>query len=153
LAISLHESQLLNDSWDARILASDVDSSALAHASKGIYPEQRITGLEESRLQRWFFKGKGKQQGMVRLKPEVRGLVEFSRENLLNDWVLREPMDVIFCRNVIIYFDRPAKVRLIERFADALKKGGYLFVGHSESLPRFTERFELVGTTVYRKKG
>jgi chemotaxis protein methyltransferase CheR len=153
ISISLYESLPLSRGWDARIIATDIDSGALAHASQGVYLEERITGIDGPRLHRWFLKGKGKQQGMVRVKPEVCSLVEFSRENLLEDWVPPEPMDAIFCRNVIIYFDKPEKIKLIERFANALKPGGYLFMGHSESLFRLTERFELAGTTVYKKKG
>jgi chemotaxis protein methyltransferase CheR len=153
ISISLHESLPLKQGWDARILATDVDSEALARASQGVYPEERITGISGSRLHRWFLKGKGKQQGMVRVKTEVSGLVEFKRVNLLGDWALPEPMDVIFCRNVIIYFDKPEKIKLIENLANALKQGGYLFMGHSESLFRLTKRFQLVETTVYKKKG
>jgi chemotaxis protein methyltransferase CheR len=152
ISISMHESLPLNDGWDARILATDVDSFALARASQGVYSEERITGLKKSRLHRWFLRGKGRRLGMVRVKPEVRGLVEFSRANLLENWDLQESMDIIFCRNVIIYFDRADKARLIERFANALKQGGYLFMGHSESLFRLSDRFESLGNTIYKKK-
>jgi chemotaxis protein methyltransferase CheR len=153
LSITLHESQLGSLGWDFRILASDVDSGALDHASQGIYPQERVGGVEKSRLRKWFLRGKGRRRELVCVKPEVRSLVDFSRVNLLEDWVLPEPMDIIFCRNVIIYFDKPSKISLLERFADVLKPGGYLFMGYSESLLRLTDRFELVGTTVYKKKG
>jgi chemotaxis protein methyltransferase CheR len=153
LSIALHESQLLSPGWDPRVLASDVDSGALALASKGVYPQERVGGMDVSRLHNWFLKGKGRRREFVCVKPEVRSLVDFSRVNLLENWVLPEPMDVIFCRNVIIYFDKSSKIRLLQRFADALKPGGYLFMGYSESLLRLTDRFELVGTTVYKKKG
>jgi chemotaxis protein methyltransferase CheR len=152
LSIVLRESSLLDHGWDARILASDVDSGALALASEGIYPKERLGGIEEKRLRRWFLRGKGVRQDLVRVKPEVRKLVDFNRVNLLQGWIPPEPVDLIFCRNVIIYFDKQDKMRLIKRFADALKPGGYLFMGYSESLLRLTDEFELVGTTVYKKK-
>jgi chemotaxis protein methyltransferase CheR len=153
ISMVLHESVLLEEDWDVGISASDVDSSALDRASRGVYPEERIVGIKRRRLHRWFLKGKGVQQGMVCLKPEVRSLIVFSLLNLTEDWVLPEPMDVIFCRNVIIYFDKETKAKLIDRFANALKTGGYLFLGHSESLFQVTDRFELVGNTIYKKKG
>jgi chemotaxis protein methyltransferase CheR len=81
---------------------------------------------------------------------QIRSLVQFSQLNLMDDWRMPQ-VDLIFCRNVIIYFDKPTKQRLIERFAEVLPVGGYLFVGHSESLYKTTQRFELVGNTVYRK--
>lgn len=152
ISMVLHESPLPGEGWDVGISASDVDSSALDHATRGVYPGERVAGVERRRLRRWFLKGKGVQQGMVRLKPEVRRLIVFSKVNLAEGWELPEPMDVIFCRNVIIYFDKATKGKLIGRFADALKTGGYLFLGHSESLFQVTDRFELVGNTIYKKK-
>jgi len=103
-------------------------------------------------MRRWFQKGKGQHDGMVRLKQEVRQRISFGQLNLMDDFRLPEPMDVIFCRNVIIYFDKQTKAKLVARFANNLKDGGYLFIGHSESLFKVTEHFELVGNTVYRKK-
>ncbi|MBA1329858.1 hypothetical protein QQ73_01175 [Candidatus Endoriftia persephone str. Guaymas] len=88
---------------------------------------------------------------MVRLKPEIMGLIRFGQLNLMEDWRLEQPQDVIFCRNVIIYFDKVSKTKLVERFADNIKEGGYLFIGHSESLFKLTDRFELIGKTIYRK--
>ncbi len=153
ISIVLQESLSGAIGWDTRIFASDVDSNALMHASRGIYSEEQVSGIDESRLRRWFLKGKGEQEGMVRLKPGVRDLVGFGQLNLMKNWKMPEPMDVIFCRNVIIYFSKPAKITLVERFANTLKEGGYLFMGHSETLFRLTDRFETVGNTIYRKKG
>jgi len=151
LAIMLRET--LPAGWDARILATDIDSNVLQQAASAVYPEERIKGLPKQRLKRWFLRGKGKHAGRVRLKPEVRQLIDFDQLNLMQRWALDEPMDVIFCRNVIIYFDKPTKRRLVERYADAMKSDGHLFIGHSESLFKLTDRFELIGNTIYRRRG
>ncbi len=153
LAITLKESLPAAAGWDARILATDVDTNVLAQAARGVYPVDRVKAIPKSRLRAWFLRGKGQQQGYARLTQEVRTLIEFAQLNLMTDWLLDEPQDVIFCRNVIIYFGREAKIRLIERYADSLNPGGYLFIGHSESLFQLTNRFELVGNTIYRKIG
>lgn len=152
LAVTLNEYGEALRGWDARILATDIDSNVLAKASRGVYPLERVEGIPKAVLRRWFLKGKGGNRGSVRLKPEVRSLISFGQLNLMNDWSMDEQQDIIFCRNVIIYFDKPTKQRLIDRYADNLKPGGYLFVGHSESLHNISERFQLIGNTIYRKK-
>jgi chemotaxis protein methyltransferase CheR len=132
------------------ILASDIDSNVLAQAQSGIYPMARVEKLERARLKSFFQKGKGGQAGKVRVGEELRRLVRFERVNLMEPLQV-ETQDLIFCRNVIIYFDKETKRRLVERFAERLVDGGYLIVGHSESLYQVTDRFELLGNTVYRK--
>jgi len=151
LAIALKET--LPPGWDVRILATDIDSNVLQKAASAVYPADRVNGLPKQRLKRWFLKGKGNHAGMVRLKPEVKQIIRFDQLNLMERWALDEPMDVVFCRNVIIYFDKPTKRRLVERYADAMKPDSYLFIGHSESLFKLTDRFELVGNTIYRRRG
>ncbi|BAN69880.1 CheR family methyltransferase [endosymbiont of unidentified scaly snail isolate Monju] len=136
--------------WEVDITATDIDSDVLAKASRGIYRMDRVEGLPRERLRRWFFKGKGHQKGMVRVKPELRQRISFRQLNLMQPWQ-QEPMEIIFCRNVIIYFDKESKIRLVERFADVIKPGGFLFIGHSESLFKATDRFELIGKTIYRR--
>lgn len=153
LAITLKENLPATGGWDARILATDIDSNVLSQASKGVYALDRINGIPKPQLRRWFMKGQGKQAGTARLKPEVRSLIDFGQLNLMEKWTVDGPMDVIFCRNVVIYFDRASKTKLIDRYADNLKDGGYLFVGHSESLFKITERFQLIGNTIYQKVG
>lgn len=137
--------------WDARILASDIDSNVLAQARAGIYPLSRVENMPEARLKAFFHKGKGAQQGKVRVRDGIRQYLRFAQINLMSTLEV-EPQDVVFCRNVIIYFDKETKRRLVERFADVIVDGGYLIVGHSESLYQVTDRFELVGNTVYRKR-
>ncbi|RMG38650.1 MAG: chemotaxis protein CheR [Gammaproteobacteria bacterium] len=138
--------------WQVNIRATDIDSNVLATASRGVYRRDRVEGLGPARLRRWFLKGKGRQEGMVRVKPELRERIEFGLLNLMGEW-RQEPQDIIFCRNVIIYFDKESKKRLVERFAEVVKPGGYLFIGHSESLFQVTDRFELIGKTIYRRVG
>jgi chemotaxis protein methyltransferase CheR len=151
LAISLLEALVGINGWKVQVLATDIDSNVLSRAASGVYTKERVNGLSASRLRHWFLKGSGVQSGKVRLKPEVRGQIKFGQLNLMQNWTLDAPKDVIFCRNVIIYFDKDTKIRLVERFADYLKPGGYLFIGHSESLYKLTDRFELIGQTIYRK--
>ncbi len=149
ISITLNES--LPSGWNVNILATDIDSNVLSKAAQGIYPLERITGIQKSRLNRWFQRGTGSRDGLARLKPEVKRLIEFRQLNLMEQWRLDEPMDFIFCRNVIIYFDNQTKAKLVNRYADTLKVGGYLFVGHSESLHKLTDRFKLIGKTIYQK--
>ncbi|MEN8178004.1 MAG: protein-glutamate O-methyltransferase [Pseudomonadota bacterium] len=151
LSISLLEALAGRNGWKAKILATDIDSNVLTRAASGVYAMERVNGLSDQRLRRWFQKGAGAQGGKVRLKPEVQRQIEFGQLNLMQNWSLDAPKDVIFCRNVIIYFDKDSKLRLIDRYADYLKPGGHLFIGHSESLFKLTDRFELIGQTVYRK--
>lgn len=153
LSISLKESLASAAGWNARILATDIDSNVLAKASQGVYPIERVKGIPQPRLRRWFMRGKGGQSGYVRLKPEVRSQIDFAQLNLMDNWSVEGPVDVIFCRNVIIYFDRDSKIKLIDRYADNLVEGGHLFIGHSESLFKISDRFELIGNTIYRKRG
>lgn len=152
LSIALREALPEKGGWDARILATDIDSAVLSKAAAAVYPIERVNGIDQARLRRWFQRGRGAKSGLVRLKPEITSLIEFNQLNLIQEWAMREPMDVIFCRNVIIYFDKETKAKLVERYANALRDGGYLFIGHSESLFKLTDRFELIGNTIYRKK-
>lgn len=149
LAIALQESGL-PIGWQIDLEATDLDSNVLQTASNGVYTMSRVEGMSRDRLRQWFLRGKGAQQGMVRVKPELTRMINFAQLNLMDNWRV-EPKDVIFCRNVIIYFDKPTKTRLVEKFANALKPGGHLFIGHSESLYKISDRFELIGNTIYRK--
>lgn len=153
LSIALKESLDSVAGWNARILATDIDSNVLTKASQGVYPLERVKGIPKPRLRRWFMRGKGAQSGYVRLKPEVCSQIDFAQLNLMDNWNVDGPVDVIFCRNVIIYFDRESKIKLINKYADNLVEGGHLFIGHSESLFKISDRFELIGNTIYRKKG
>jgi len=139
--------------WDIEILATDIDSNVLKTGSSGVYDAGRVTDLDQGLLRRYFKKGSGPNSGKVKVNPALRELINFRQLNLLHEWPIREKMDIIFCRNVVIYFDKETKSRLVDRFADQLVEGGTLFMGHSESLYKTTERFELLGKTIYQLKG
>lgn len=137
--------------WDARILATDIDTDVLAIAKSGVYRAERVHGVSPERLRRWFQRGSGENAGNVRVIPALRESVAFRHLNLLDPWPMHGPFDIIFCRNVVIYFDAETQRRLFARFADMLAPGGYLYIGHSESLFRISERFRPLGGTMYRK--
>jgi len=132
------------------IMASDLDTNVLATADKGIYPLDRVEKLSPERVKRFFLKGAGAQEGVVAVRPELRRLITFQRLNLLEpNWPVRGPLDVIFCRNVMIYFDRPTQDKILSRFAPLLHDGGLLFAGHSESFLHAADLFRSTGKTVY----
>lgn len=154
IAITLREALENLLAWDVRILASDIDTQVLGKAAQAIYPEERVAEIPRPILERYFLKGTGAQAGLVQAVREVRNLVTFRRINLLEEpWPVRTVFDCIFCRNVIIYFDRPTQRRLMERFAAYLKDDGYLFLGHSESLYGLNDQFTFLRNTIYRKHG
>jgi chemotaxis protein methyltransferase CheR len=138
--------------WDVKILATDLDSNVLDKAIQGVYEEDRVATLPPIRLKRWFKKGAGLQLGKVHVSPELQSLITFKQLNLINPWPLRGPLDIIFCRNVVIYFDKITQRSLFERFANLLDYNGYLFVGHSENLFQLTDRFRLLKQTIYTKE-
>lgn len=152
LAMVLCETVLDQPGWDVKLLATDLDTNVLETARAGLYVEDRMRTVSRERLRRFFQRGTGANAGKVRVTPELQRLIAFNQLNLMESWPMRGPLDVIFCRNVVIYFDKPTQARLFERFADLLSSDGTLFVGHSETLNKVTDRFELVGQTMYRKR-
>jgi len=132
------------------IVASDVDTNVLAKAQAGIYPLESISRLSPEKVKRFFLRGEGAQSGLVRVRPELRSLIIFRQVNLLDDnWSIRGPLDSIFCRNVMIYFDKETQIRILEKFAPLLQPDGLLFAGHSESFYNAAHLFKLRGKTVY----
>jgi len=150
IAMVLRENIPDLDRWDARILATDIDSAVLKVAEDGIYPADRLASLPVGWRERWFLKGKGQHAGLARAKKELRDLLTIRQLNLMHQWPMKGPFDVVFCRNVAIYFDKPTQTRLFDRVADILTPDGHLFVGHSESLQQVSNRYELIGKTTYR---
>ncbi|HLS81168.1 MAG TPA: protein-glutamate O-methyltransferase CheR [Steroidobacter sp.] len=151
IAMSMAQVMPAGQRWDAKVLATDIDSNVIAHAEAGVYPLDRLGSVSRERLQRWFRKGVGERAGQAMIKPELRSLIVFRTLNLLHAWPMRGPFDVIFCRNVMIYFDQPTRERLVLRFAQLLPRGGYLCIGHSESIHAPSAPFQLVGKTIYRR--
>ncbi|HEY4302906.1 MAG TPA: CheR family methyltransferase [Gemmatimonadaceae bacterium] len=137
-----------------RIVASDVDTNVLASAAAGVYDDDQREELPAEMLRRHFLRGRGTSEGKMRVHQDLQRMIEFKHINLMApSWPFTEQLDVIFCRNVIIYFDRPTQDRLFRRYAELLVPGGLLFLGHSESLSWMPDLFEPVGHTVYRYTG
>ena len=132
------------------IVASDLDTNVLATAATGVYPLDRVDKLSPERLSRFFVKGSGSQQDSYIVKPELRRMVSFQRLNLLEpNWAVRGPLDALFCRNVMIYFDKPTQHKILSRFAPMMGDNGLLFAGHSESFLHAADLFRSLGKTVY----
>ena len=133
------------------ILATDIDTRVLEEASDGVYSMDRVSELSQERRKRFFLRGKGEQSGKVRIRPELRALIEFQPLNLLDSkWSVKGPLDAIFCRNVMIYFDKPTQKRILERFVPLMKPNALLFSGHSENVGFVTDSFKLQRKTVYQ---
>lgn len=135
-----------------KLSASDIDSKVLAIAAKGAYRLEGLKGIDAGRMQRFFLRGKGSNEGLIRIKPELQRMIEFLSVNLIrDDWPFREPFDIVFCRNVMIYFDAPTQRRVLEKIHRTMKPGGLLFVGHSENFNESRDLFVLRGKTVYER--
>ena len=135
-----------------KLVASDIDSRVLATAAQGVYRLEALKGLSPAHLQRFFQRGKGGNSGLVRVKPELVKFIEFISVNLIrDDWPFREPFDVVFCRNVMIYFDAMTQRQVLERIHRVMKPGGMLFVGHAENFSDARNLFVLRGKTVYER--
>jgi chemotaxis protein methyltransferase CheR len=134
----------------ARVIATDIDTAVLAKASAGVFTLEQVKGLPAERLRRFFNKGTGANAGKVRVRPELAAMIRFERLNLLDPvWPVKEPVDAIFCRNVMIYFDKPTQKRILDRFEPLLKPGALLFAGHSENASLVSPNFKAIGQTVY----
>lgn len=136
------------------LTASDISTKVLGEAEAGIYDIEKISPVPLEQKRRYFLKGVGSQEGLVSVKPEVRARIHFRQINLMDHtWPHSRPFDVIFLRNVLIYFDKPTKTALLERIAKVIRPGGYLIVGLSDSLIGLSERFDALGHSIHRYKG
>lgn len=132
------------------IIASDLDTNVLATAQKGVYPLERVEKLSPERLRKFFLRGTGGQEGYVSVRPELKSMIQFQRLNLLDQsYAVKGPLDVIFCRNVMIYFDKPTQYKILARFAPMMQPDGLMFAGHSESFLHAADLFKSQGKTVY----
>ena len=151
IVMSLLESIPDPQNWDIKILATDIDSQVLSHASEAVYDRERVEKLDAMRQRRWFVEGKQDKEGKVIVKDELRRLVSFEKLNLVQGWGMKNQFDVVFCRNVVIYFDKTTQSTLFERFAGSIRQEGFLIIGHSETLFNVSDKFQLIGKTIYRK--
>jgi chemotaxis protein methyltransferase CheR len=151
IAMVLREAETLLRGWDVKMLATDLDSAVLATGAAGVYAAERFQNMDPKRVARFFDKGTGAQNGKLRARDELRHLITFRQLNLMHEWPLRGPIDAIFCRNVVIYFDKATQRTLFDRMATLQRPGDLLFLGHSESLYRVCDRYELIGRTIYRR--
>ncbi len=134
------------------IIATDIDTEVLETAKAGLYPLERVARLDRALVQRHFIQDATVPAGQVKVKPEIRNLVTFRQLNLLQDsWPIRPPLDAIFCRNVMIYFDRDTQLTILKKFAPLLRREGLLYAGHSERFNHAEAYFRLRGRTVYEK--
>ncbi|MDR3708557.1 MAG: protein-glutamate O-methyltransferase CheR [Capsulimonadaceae bacterium] len=154
LAMVISDFQALGPGWDVKLLASDIDTNVLQLARDGVYRADDISSVPPDFLRRHFLRGKGENDGKYLVKPALREMIAFRHINLLDDpWPLKPTsyFDIVFCRNVVIYFDKTTQRRLFQRFASRLNPGGYLFIGHSETLHGISEAFIPIGGTIYQK--
>jgi chemotaxis protein methyltransferase CheR len=150
IAITVKESNVPRN-WDVKILATDLDSNVLQRGKDAIYGYDRVEGIGEDRIKKFFLHDKSGHANRVMVKPAIREMIAFKRLNLLESWPMKMSYDIVFCRNVVIYFNKETQRKLFDHIANIMPVGGYLFIGHSESLTNICDRFELVGRTIYRK--
>lgn len=151
-SIVMTATEALGSNGNFSLIASDIDSKVLHTASQGIYKSDSLKGLDQARLQRFFMRGKAGNSGMAKVKQELRSKIDFLIVNLIrNDWPFRDPFDVVFCRNVMIYFDATTQRQVLERIHKVMKPGALLFVGHAENFSDSRDLFALKGKTVYER--
>jgi chemotaxis protein methyltransferase CheR len=151
MSMVLSEFAATQPGFKASILATDISTVVLSKAKNAIYAEDRVDTIPLQLKKKYLLKSKDKNKPLVRMSPALRSMIQFRRLNFMEDFGMNEHMDVIFCRNVIIYFDKPTQERLLNRFCKQLIKGGYLFLGHSETLSGLNVPLTPVASTVYRK--
>lgn len=152
IAMTILEHWTSLSGWDIRILATDLDSNVVDKASAGIYDARRVESLPKQTVKRWFRSVRDSgPDASVQVDEKLRSLLVFKRLNLMDAWPMNGPFQVIFCRNTIIYFDKDTQRTLFEKMAALQQPGDYLFIGHSETLAQVTDRYRLIGQTVYQK--
>jgi len=154
LAIAMNEFGLAHPGFQFRILATDISTTVLKKATLGIYSEETVRPVAPDLRRRYFMRSRDRSSNLLRIVPELRQLIEFRRLNFKDaDYGMTEKVDMIFCRNVIIYFDKETQRALFQKFAPLQRKGDLLFLGHSESLFKVSDSWQLIGKTIYRRGG
>jgi len=152
LAIVLNEFFENRKKPDVKILATDIDTNVLQHGINGVYSVDQVKKVHDRIKNKYFLKGEGENEGFYKIKDHLKRYVYFRRLNLLSDsFPMKRQFDLIFCRNVIIYFDKDCQRKMFSNFYPYLKDEGYLMVGHSENISTVTDKFVLNGRTIYRK--
>ena len=151
IAMTVREFFPHDSGWDVKIIATDLDSNVVNTGKKGVYTLSRVEGVSNEYKKRWMQRGKGEKSDFVKMGNELKKLITFKQLNLLEGWPIKGPIDIIFCRNVVIYFDKDTQRSLFDRYADTMAADGHLFIGHSENMFNVCKRFESLGHTIYRK--
>ena len=151
IAMVLDRSKITNRGWDSKILATDLDSKVVDTAQQGVYNKRLLDDVDPNYRRSFFLKNEKSQSAKIKVAQKLVELITFKQLNLIERWPIKGPFDVIFCRNVLIYFDRATQQMLFKRFYDLLADNGYLIIGHSENLGEMNRRFEVLGRTIYRK--
>jgi chemotaxis protein methyltransferase CheR len=151
IAMLLRENMPDIEYRDIRILATDISQNMLKRANMGVFSQDQLNGVPENMIKKYFSRYSDKPPLTYKIKDNIKTLVSLAWLNLLESWPMKGPFDIIFCRNVMIYFDRPTQQKLVQRFWELLSPGGYLFVGHSEGLAAVSHKYQYVQPAVYRK--
>lgn len=151
IAMALKSAPVDFSGWDMRVLATDLDTDMVAKAAAGRYRAAEADGIPTELVAKYTEEATTPAGREIRMRDALKQLIAFKQLNLMDEWPMRGPFDAIFCRNVMIYFDHATKVRLIDRYANLLRSDGWLYIGHSESLSKVSDRFQLVGRTTYRR--
>lgn len=151
-SLAITACEVFGNNPPVQIIASDLDTNVLAHGQKGVYTSDRVDRLDKERVQRFFMRGTGDQEGFVRVRPELQRLITFKQINLLDSgWPLRDSFDAVFCRNVMIYFDKSTQYKILEKFAGVMHSRALLYAGHSENFMHASSLFKSQGRTVYAR--
>ncbi|MDA8348008.1 MAG: protein-glutamate O-methyltransferase CheR [Pseudomonadota bacterium] len=151
IAMTLLETLPHPERWDVRVLATDLDSEVLDRARRGIYPRERLNGVSAERQARFFRDSGDGRSGSLQIAPEPAALITFKQLNLMQSLPMKGPLDVVFCRNVVIYFDKETQRDLFARISRLQRPGDLLFLGHSESLFKVSDSYALIGKSIYRR--
>jgi len=138
------------DNWDTKILATDLSTNVLNIAREGIYRRSQVENVTKENLKKWF-RQNAQDKNLIKVTRDLKRRIYYKHLNLNQPWKIKGPIDIIFCRNVVIYFDKDTQKRLFDRFADILSENGFLIIGHSETMFGISDRFKLVSRTIYKK--
>ncbi|NRB40913.1 MAG: protein-glutamate O-methyltransferase CheR [Pseudomonadales bacterium] len=153
IAMSLLNAMPQLEYWDVKILATDIDTNILNMAKKGEYNKEKVEDLDKALVKHWFKPSETKPDTHIQVSPKIQKMVHFRHLNFMHDWPMKGQFDLIFCRNVIIYFDKETQARIMKRFSEYQSSGAHLFIGHSESLHQMSETYKLIGKAMYQCVG